>query len=192
MRRITAGLRKAVQAVLLCPLLAYRHRDRRCTAFRALGNRSAGNPARRLFRQDGNGATLNCLLIVWAQRSVELYLQRFKQDLPARVHDVAYAQPPELEPTMTIEGRGVLKGSRHRGTDSSVCRLRSKVFCCASNAMRHRQSPPAPVSGPRPSADSATEPHQCSTLCGGEPAAIGGRCRVQRPAEVLPQRRRRL
>jgi integrase len=27
---------------------------------------------------------------------------------------------------------------------------------------------------------------------GGEPAAIGGRCRVQRPAEVLPQRRRRL
>jgi hypothetical protein len=33
---------------------------------------------------------------------------------------------------------------------------------------------------------------RCSALRGGEPAAIGGRCRVQRPAEVLPQRRRRL
>jgi hypothetical protein len=34
--------------------------------------------------------------------------------------------------------------------------------------------------------------NRCSALRRGEPPAIGGRCRVQSPAEVLPQRRRRL
>ena len=82
-----------------------------------------------------------------------------------------------------------------RGTDGFVCRLRSKVLfahqkpCGNGNPRRHPYQGRDRQRIPRRSAKSR---NRSSALCGGEPAAIGGGCRVQRPAEVLPQRRRRL
>ena len=82
-----------------------------------------------------------------------------------------------------------------RGTDGFVCRLRSRVLfahqkpCGNGNPRRHPYQGRDRQRIPRRSAKSR---NRSSALCGGEPAAIGGGCRVQRPAEVLPQRRRRL
>jgi hypothetical protein len=76
----------------------------------------------------------------------------------------------------------------------NVCRLRSKVFFshlkpCGIGNPRHPYQGRDRQRIPRLNAKSR---NRCSALRGGEPAAIGGRCRVQRPAEVLPQCSRRL